>query len=392
MHTDAGLCSSTILPALKENRPPSAQIRLKQGKSSLKNLLAVLALLAACAHAAMADDNLEVAEFKARAGNMTATAISNDGQFVFTGEDDGLVTLWNVATTGTSFQNFMGHTREVFATALLPDGKRGVTCGDDNMVIVWELATGKRLHEMSTGDSIPLVMACTRDGAFAATGCDDGRIDVWDLATGNRVAALPHPASVCGATFSPDGHLLAAGYSDGRVVVWDAASWKQKYTLPDADHASVGALAFSPDNRLLATGNQNGGGFMWNAADGTPCCSFAGYARPEVTPAPPVAPVFPGSVITPDNRSAILYLVFSADSSLLLGSIQDAPARFWEAKTGRFLGTANWFEDNRFYIARYGFPYPTAVTTPDRKFIVLMKENLAQVWQCPWKPVPPGTQ
>jgi hypothetical protein len=358
-------------------------------------ILCVLMLLTGL-RIARAGENLEVAEFHARAGNMTATAISSDGKLVLSGEDDGLVTLWSVKISGTgSLQNFPGHSRGVFAAALLPDGKRGVTCGDDNMVMVWDLATGNRLRQMSTGDSIPLVMSCNPGGSLAATGCNDGQIFIWNLADGRRVSTLQRPApqsSLCGILFSPNGRLLAAGYADGRVALWDTARWSRKYTLPGADHASVGALAFSPDSRLLATGNQNGAGFVWKTDDGSRYSAFAGYAHPEVPPVPPVAPVFPGSVITPDNRSSILFLCFSLDASSLLGSIQDAPPRFWETKTGRFLGTADWFEDNRFYIARFGFPFTTAAVTPKRDFIVLMKENLAEVWHCPWTPNPPAAQ
>jgi WD40 repeat protein len=325
---------------------------------------------------------------------MTATAISTNGQLLLTGEDDGLVTLWNVKTTGaSSLQNFPGHfPRKVFACALLPGGKRGVTCGDDNMIDLWDLATGKQLRQFTTGNAIPFVMSCTDDGALVAAGCDTGEIPVWNLSTGRRLATLRHNSSLCSLRFSPDGHLLAASYSDGHVILWDTATWSARQTLPTTDHASVGSLAFSPDSRLLATGNQNGAGFIWNAADGAPYSTFAGYANPEATPSPPVAPVFPGSTITPDNRSSIVFLCFNPDSSKLLGSIQDASPRFWDTKTGRFLGTADWFQDNRFYIARFGFTFSTAAVTPARDFIVLMKENLAQVWRCPWTPNPPQQQ
>lgn len=336
-----------------------------------------------------AADDLKIAEFKARAGGITATAISDDGQLVLTGEDDGLVTLWSVKTKA-SVHNYTGHSRSVFAAALLPDGKRGVTCGDDNLAVTWDLATGKRLHEMSTGDSIPYVMSCAPDGSLAATGCDDGRIMVWNLADGRRVTTLSHPSSLCGLLFSPNGKLLAAGYADGQVILWDASRWSQARTLPSADGASVGALAFSGDSRILATGNQNGGGFVWNAADGRQLATFAGYAHPEVVPSPPVAPVFPGSSITPDNRSSIVFLCLSRDSSSILASIQDEVPRFWETKTGRFLGTADWYEDTRFYVPRYGFTFATAAVTPRRDYIVTLKDNLAQVWRMSFAPNPPA--
>jgi WD40 repeat protein len=338
---------------------------------------------------ALGDDDNQIAEFKARAGNMTATAISNDGRLVLTGEDDGLLTLWSVETSGT-VRNMMGHyPAEVFACALLPDGKRAVSCGDDNMVIIWDLATGKHLRQMSTGDSIPWVMSCNADGSLAATGCNDGQIAIWNLAHGSRIATLRRQSSLCSVLFSPNGRLLAASYSDGHVVLWDTSNWSAKLTLPDADQASVGALAFSPDSRLLATGNQNGGGFVWNTANGTQHSAFAGYANPEAKPNPPVAPVFPGSSITPDNRSSIEFLCFSRDASMMVGSIQDAMPRFWETKTGRSLGTGDWFSDNRFYIARYGFTFSTAQVTPRRDFIVTMQENFARVWRLTFTPNPP---
>ena len=336
-----------------------------------------------------ADEKLEIAEVKARAGNITSTAISDDGQRLFTGEDDGLVTLWDVKTKAM-IQGFVGHTSEVFQAALLPDGKRGITCGADDAVIIWDLATGKRIHQMTTGDAIPFVMSCTPDGALAATGCNTGEIMIWDIASGTKVSTLRHSAALCSVVFSPDGRSLAAGYFDGHVILWDTSNWSAKHTLPDAGAASVGALAFSPDSRLLATGNQNGGGFVWKVADGSRYSSFAGYDNPEAAPSPPVAPVFPGSVITPDNRSSIEYLCFSLDGSMLLGSIQDAPPRFWDAKTGSFLGTADWFEDNRFYIARFGFTFATAAVTPKRDYFVTLHENVAQAWRLSWTPNPPN--
>jgi WD40 repeat protein len=338
---------------------------------------------------ARADDGDPVAEFKARAGNITAQAISADGKFVLTGEDDGLVTLWSV-TTGTTAHKYSAHERSVLGAALLPDGKRGVTTGDDNHLIVWDLATGKRLHEFGTGISIPLVLATHAD--LAATGCDDGQIILWDLDAGRRLTLLPHHATVCGLTFSRDGRLLAAGYSDGKVILWQSSDWTPARTLDSGDGASTGALAFSPDGKLLATGNQNGAGFIWNVATGAQLTLFAASVHPESTPTPPVAPVFPGSTITSENRGAILYLCFSPDASMLLASSQDNVPYYWDAKTGNLLGTAESLSDTRFYVARYGFPYATAAITPHRDFIVTHHEtdtsSLAQVWRLDFKPKP----
>ena len=342
-----------------------------------------------------ADDSRQIAEFRARAGNFSSAAISNDGRLLLTGEDDGAVTLWNVST-GANLHNYVGHGSQVAGVALLPDGKRVVTCGDDNRVIIWDLATAKRLVQMSTGDSIPLAMSCTADGALAATGCNDGEIQVWRLSDGEHVTTLRYRSMVCGVQFSPDGKTLAAGYGDGHVVLWDTSDWSAKRTLPDTDAASVGALGFTPDGRMLVTGNQNGAGFVWKLSDGSQVSTFAGYANPEAAPSPPVAPVFAGSVITPEKRGSIVYVCVSPDGGTIFASVQDSPPRFWDLKTGRALGIADWFfpevggEPVHFYVARFGYPYATAAVTPRRDFIVTMKENNAQVWRFSFAGYPAG--
>jgi WD40 repeat protein len=364
----------------------TANIRLTNAMSLTRWYLLLLILLTPILRAA---EKQLIAEVKAKSGNMTATAISGDAQFILTCEDDGLVLLWNVKTRAT-LRIFKGHTGGVFAASFLPDGKRIVTCGDDNRLIVWDLATARPLRQMSTGDSIPLVMSCSPDGAIAATGCNDGQIFIWHLSDGRLITRLRRDSSLCGLLFSPNGRLLAAGYSDGHVVLWDVSTWSQERILPDANAASVGALAFPGDSRLLATGNQNGAGFVWNTADGSRLPMFAGYAHPEATPSPPVAPVFPGSAITPDNRSSIVFLCLSPDSKTILASIQDQVPRLWETKTGRLLGTVDWFEDYRFYIPRYGFTFSTASVTPRRDFIVTTRDgqndSRAQVWRLSFAP------
>jgi len=344
-------------------------------------------LLMAAGIVSGADSQLELGKFQARGGNITAVGISNDGSYLITGEDYGQVTLWNVKT-GALMQKLMGHSREIFAAAILADGKRGVTCGDDDLIIVWELATGERLQEIDTDGAIPLALSCSPDGAFAATGCYDGRIIIWNLATGKRAATLPHGAQNCGVRYSPDGKMLAAGYADGEVIVWDTSNWRPMRSFPPADDASVGALGFTMDSRLLVTGNQDGEGFVWDLASGKEVSHFAGYANPEASPSPPQAPVFPGSRIEPDNRTAVVFVLPSPDGSNILAPIQDETPQFWDTKTGLLLGTADWYEDNRFYIARFGFTYPSASYTPDRQYIATTNENFAQVWRCSFTPVP----
>lgn len=336
-----------------------------------------------CTAAFAEESPREIAEFKARAGSMTAAAISGDGRFVLTGEDDGLVTLWNVAT-GASAGKFMGHGRTVFAAALLPDGKRAVTCGDDNSVIVWELSTGKRLQKMETGDSTPLVMSSSPDGALAAVGGADGAIGIWDLADGKRLTTLRQRSTVYGVQFSPDGRLMAAGYADGRVILWSTSDWAAQRTIPDSDGASVGALAFSDDGRLLVTGNQNGDAMAWNVADGSRISSFIDPNAPPVVP--PNSPVLPGCKVTAPDHGAVAFLHTVGPWTLAAG--QNFVPKLWDTRGGKPVAAYPALSDSHFYTARYGYPFATAALSARRDLLVTLKDNLAQVWRISFKPGP----
>lgn len=342
--------------------------------------LRCVALLLCCASALADEPSHQIAEFKARAGSMTATAISADGKLVLTGEDDGLVTLWNVAT-GDSQQKYMGHGRTVFAAAMLPDGKRAVTCGDDNSIIVWELATGRRLQQMSTGDSIPLVMSCSPDGALAAVGGADGAIGIWDLRGGKRTTVLHRRSSLCGVQFSPDGRLIAAGYADGQTILWNAVDWSVARTIPATNEASVGALSFSDDGRLLVTGNQQGDAMVWKVADGSRVCSFNDPAAPKAEP--PNSPLLPHGAVTPPEHGAVAFVFTSGPYTLTAG--QNFTPKLWETSTGKLVATYPWLsaasDPPHFYTARYGFPFATAAVSARRDLLVTLKDNLAQVWR-----------
>ena len=156
--------------------------------SGLENVLDGLAvspdgrLLAICQKVKLsvrrADDLREMWHVDTRPDR--CAAFSPDGQWIATGDTDGAVSLWEVASSGRVRQTLRGHAAAVMGVSFHPDGSRLVSCGVD------------------------------------------GQVKVWDWRAGVELLTLPVPGGgmLWHAVFSPDGKTIAAAGGDGIVTLW----------------------------------------------------------------------------------------------------------------------------------------------------------------------------
>ena len=107
-------------------------------------------------------------------------AFSPDGKWIATGDRDGAVSLWEVATEGRVRRRLRGHAASVSGVSFHPDGSRLVSCSFD------------------------------------------GQVKVWDSKAGVELLTLPLPGggTAWHVVFSPDGKMIAAAGGDGIVTLW----------------------------------------------------------------------------------------------------------------------------------------------------------------------------
>ena len=157
----------------------------------------------------------------------TACAFSRDGRYVVSGDECGVLRLWD-CENGVELAIFRGHTLTVMDCAFNADGTRILSAGQDHTLRLWDVGTGDEI-------------AVLRGHAGWVTTCD----------------------------FSPNGAHIVSAASDNTLRLWDAETGKATtvcYHLPDGGH-----LAFSaPDNRVLSASGNAWRYFRWHAPDREP--------------------------------------------------------------------------------------------------------------------------
>jgi WD40 repeat protein/predicted Ser/Thr protein kinase len=322
-------------------------------------------------------------------GMLEHAAFSPDGRIVVTAGRDGVVRLWDVATS-QSLTARLRHERWVTHVAFSPDGRSLVTVGGvvgspAVAARVWNVTTGKPLtpplqtdvtyatfspdgrklvttgadgtaqvRDAATGQPLAPILqheggvrqaAFSPDSRRVVTATWD-RVRVWDATTGQPVTPpLQHAEAVSSAAFSPDGRRVLSTAADG-ARVWDVATGR--LLLPLLRHEGpVSSAAFSPDGRrVLTSGYLDGTVRLWDAATGQP-------------------------VLLPlQHEEPVARATFSPDGRRVLSTAADG-ARVWAAATGRFLLPP----------LRHDGPVSQAAFSADgRRVLTASYDGTARVW------------
>jgi WD40 repeat protein len=218
-----------------------------------------------------------------------ALAFSPDGETTFSGGGDGVVTVWETASsTPQPIRKIPAHQGWVRALGVSPDGLHLSTAGNDRMVRVWETSSGKPVHELKGHAGHIYSLAFSPDGKSLLSGDLLGTVHQWDVASGVLLGTFDAKAlhsyntgqhvdfgGVRGLDVSPDGKLVAAGglhkatnplgaVHEPIALLFDAESRKTVRTLL-ADGITQGViwrLRFLAEGSLLGGCGGGKGGFL----------------------------------------------------------------------------------------------------------------------------------
>jgi WD40 repeat protein len=283
-------------------------------------------------------------------------AFGRRGDTLATFSSDGVARLWNLATRTEINHVTIGADGTINPLAFDPATDMLAVLGNDDKVWLWNLATARTAgNPLAVGSAsyfdnvLMLHMAFSPDDTTLATVTGNGGVRLWNLTTrreeGHTVMAGLGP--VFSVAFSPDGRTLVTGDWDGTARLWNLATDRPGPVLP-AGRGIVIAVAFSRDGRTLATGDWDGTARLWNPATG----------KPEGGP-------------LAAGTGSVFSVAFSPDGSTLATG-DDAAARLWNVAAAKQLG--NVLATSRSGIVRAAF-------SPDGRAVAIVGgDGEARLW------------
>lgn len=245
--------------------------------------------------------------------SITALEFSWDGKLIATGDNEGLIQIWDAQTWGESAAPYSGHLEAILDLEFSPDGTRLASVDGASRLIQWQVnsADGPQPQSIKVMGGVTS-LAYSSTGNRIVTGGNDLLVNIWDATTltleqkkdfsgkivdiaavreaddlfvigGNNqqvallklgsevtlreVGSLRYPLT--GVAASPDGRYIAAGDLNGGIAIWDVSSDKVQevkrpvnYVRGDAAYltspGSAHSLSFSPDGRLVFSGLHDG--------------------------------------------------------------------------------------------------------------------------------------
>lgn len=205
-------------------------------------------------------------------GAVECVTFSPDGKLLATGEESGLVRIWENGS-GKEILALGGHLRKVNRTAFSPDGKWLVSGSDDRSVRLWDIEKGQAAWVTEENVKEIEGVAFSPDGKTVISGGLDFHLKVWDAGSGKLLLDVANPAVIYDVAYSPDGKTIYTSLGNMTVRSWDAATGQPQEVMGGVA-TLISSLAVSADGKYIAAGDVSGKVYVWDQ-EGNRVSSFA---------------------------------------------------------------------------------------------------------------------
>eukprot|EP01107_Rhizomastix_libera_P006896 TRINITY_DN2111_c0_g1_i2.p1 TRINITY_DN2111_c0_g1~~TRINITY_DN2111_c0_g1_i2.p1 ORF type:complete len:337 (-),score=67.36 TRINITY_DN2111_c0_g1_i2:93-1103(-) len=174
---------------------------------------------------------------------------------IVSGSDDCTTKIWDTRVRGAV--STFRHQYSITSTAFSDDGNCVFTGGIENVISMWDLrrcgGDGEVVMRLAGHQDTITGLALSKDGSFLLSNAMDSTLRIWDVrpyAPANRCVKLfqghqhNFEKHLLRCAWSPDGQRVTCGSSDRLVNVWDTTSRRLLYQVCHFNHRNWSCLLF----------------------------------------------------------------------------------------------------------------------------------------------------
>ncbi|MEP3480172.1 MAG: hypothetical protein ABJZ55_13050 [Fuerstiella sp.] len=206
------------------------------------------------------------------------SAISNDGMFLATGTDAGVIRIWD--SDGEFLKNITGHSGRISCICFSTSMGRLATGGGKGEIRVWSVPAGIETVMMQENNEAVLDLAFSDDGQWLYSVGQSASLCIWDVFGGKLVTKVPLPAIGTTCALHPKEPKLLVGCEDGIVRMCDVSS-KQVTDVLVGHSGSITGLAVTADWMKVATSAEDRTVRLWDLNRRSQLASSRSRAIPE---------------------------------------------------------------------------------------------------------------
>jgi len=189
----------------------------------------------------------------------------SSSKLLVSASDDKTARIWDARTRGhvTCFD----HEYPCTAVAYGAEGNMVYTGGIDNLVTAWDVRTQNMVMKMKGHEDTITCLSLHPKGTHLLSHSMDGTLKSWDIRPFVKDEGKRHCKTFVGAThnaekgllncaWSSDGNMVTSGSSDKAVHIWDELSTEELYYLP-GHSGCVNSVIFHPKENVIASGSSD---------------------------------------------------------------------------------------------------------------------------------------
>lgn len=274
-------------------------------------------------------------------------AFSPNGKLLASGDDDGIVCLWNATVQQQGFAGRISqhlsalklkkHKADIAALAFSPDGKMLLSGSVDGTIRAWDTTTGQQQY-ICPGHvgEVSDIAASAEGSTLISVHSREDKLIKWDVNTGHPLSSSIYKLKRV-ETISPNANTLVIEDFAwrGKLKLWDVPNNHLKFNLKGHDYPSKWwnlVHTFSSNGEMVAvtsSKHQIGVIHLWDIAN--PSKSFLGRIFNSKTIHPKFT--FQG------NQHEVEALAFSPNGKMLASSDDGSEINLWNTEVGNKLFT-----------------------------------------------------